>query len=43
MGAKGLIIIDDGTCTEDFQCGGWLGSKALYGDLASKDNPVCKV
>lgn len=36
-----MIIIDDGTCTEDFQCGGWLGSKALYGDLASKDSPVC--
>lgn len=35
-GAVALVIMDDGSCTEDFVCGGWLGSKA-DGLLAWRD------
>ena len=35
-GASAVIIIDDGTCTESFDCGGWIGRKQ-DGPLARKD------
>lgn len=27
-GALALLVIDDGSCGDTFECGGWLGSKA---------------
>jgi len=33
-----VIIIDDGSCTPTFDCGGWIGSKA-EGPLARRDAP----
>ncbi len=39
-GAAALVVLDDGSCGEDFSCGGWLGSKASGADLAAKDDPV---
>jgi hypothetical protein len=35
-GAAALIIVDDGSCSETFECGGWLGRKA-DGPLAMRD------
>lgn len=35
-GANAVIIIDDGTCSDNFECGGWIGSKS-QGPLARRD------
>ncbi|RYG55100.1 hypothetical protein EON66_06095 [archaeon] len=31
-GALALLIVDDGSCGDAFECGGWLGSKADHPD-----------
>jgi hypothetical protein len=36
-GALAVLIKDDGSCTDDFDCGTRLGSK-MDGDLASRDD-----
>eukprot|EP01138_Halocafeteria_seosinensis_P011961 gb/GECG01012224.1/.p1 GENE.gb/GECG01012224.1/~~gb/GECG01012224.1/.p1 ORF type:complete len:137 (+),score=12.31 gb/GECG01012224.1/:1-411(+) len=35
-GAAAVLIIDDGSCTQDFQCGKWLGSRE-QGNMAALD------
>ena len=35
-GAAAVLIIDDGSCTEDFDCGLWLGNRG-NGKLAVYD------
>lgn len=35
-GAAAVLIIDDGSCTSDFNCGKWLGSREK-GNMAALD------
>ena len=36
-GALAVVIADDGSCGEDFNCGARLGSRAAGGGLAADD------
>jgi hypothetical protein len=36
-GATAVLIVDDGTCGEALECGGWLGSAQDGGGLAARD------
>jgi hypothetical protein len=36
-GGVGLVIIDDGSCGEELECGGWLGSISSGAGLAARD------
>uniref|UniRef100_A0A7S1C5X9 PA domain-containing protein n=1 Tax=Bicosoecida sp. CB-2014 TaxID=1486930 RepID=A0A7S1C5X9_9STRA len=38
-GADALLIADTGQCGDDFDCGGWLGSKSEGKGLAARDSP----
>jgi hypothetical protein len=31
-GARAVVIADDGSCSDDFRCGGWLGARDHHND-----------
>lgn len=39
-GAVAALLADDGSCTEDFVCGGQLRSRAESVQFAARDDPV---